>query len=98
MRLEAYRYRYTGNTSRKSDTYILTILFQMMSYSGVDYSIYIHREKPIIPHITIDDDDIETVNTCTLLGITQNEWLSWHNHIDKMYKKACQSLHFILQL
>ena len=56
------------------------------------------REKPTVPHVTTDDEDIERVNTCTLLGITLNEYLTWHNHIDKMYNKACQQLHFLLQL
>ena len=54
------------------------------------------REKPTFPHIPIVDEDIERVNTSTLLSITLNEYMTWHNHIEN--KKACQGLHFVLQL
>ena len=60
--------------------------------------ILMAREKLTVHQITIDDEYIERVNTCTFLGTTLNEYLNWDNHIDKVYKKACQWLHFVLQL
>ena len=48
------------------------------------------RENATVLHITIDDEDIERVNTCTLLGVIPNEYLTGHNHTDQVYIKACQ--------
>ena len=56
------------------------------------------REKPTVPQDTNDAEDIDIVNTCTLLAITLNEYLIWHKHSDKVYKKACQQQHIVLQL
>ena len=55
-------------------------------------------KPPTVPHIKIDGKDIERVESCTLLGITLNDQLSWHDHVDKLYKKATQRLHFLVQL
>ena len=55
------------------------------------------REKCTVANITIDDD-IDKVNICILLGIALNEYLIWYNHIDKVLKKTCQWLHFVLKL
>ena len=56
------------------------------------------KEKPTVPNIIIDGMNIERVQTCTLLGITLNEDLTWHDHIEKVYKKASQRLFFVAQL
>lgn len=48
-----------------------------------------------IPHITINGEDIERVSECKLLGVYLNDSLNWNLHVDKIYKKACQRLHFL---
>jgi hypothetical protein len=56
------------------------------------------KSPPLIPHITIDSKEIERVTSFKLLGIEINDNLNWNDHIEKVYKKACQRLYFISQL
>ena len=56
------------------------------------------RKIPDVPHIVIDGQDIERVPSCKLLGVTLNEKLTWDDHIDLLYKKCCQKLHFLTKL
>jgi hypothetical protein len=53
---------------------------------------------PQVPIISVENEAIERVNKCTLLGVVINDRLKWDDHIDKIYKKACSRLHFISQL
>ena len=56
------------------------------------------RDPPTVPKIKVDGCEIERVESCTLLGIQLNSSLTWNEHIDKVYKRANQRLHFIAQL
>ena len=56
------------------------------------------KDTPNIPHITIDNDPIERVDSCKLLGVELNDKLTWHQHINTQFKKASTRLFFISQL
>ena len=51
------------------------------------------REAP--DSITVDGLSIEHVTECKLLGVKLNNSLSWHTHVDKMYKPAASCLLFV---
>ena len=48
--------------------------------------------------ILIDGEKIERVNSCKLLRVALNDKLTWDNHIDILYRKCCQKLHFLAKL
>ena len=56
------------------------------------------KNPPLVPHIQVHGEDIERVATCTLLGITFNDSLTWSDHVDKLYKRASSRLYFLIQL
>ena len=53
------------------------------------------KVPPEVPHVTIKNEEVERVSDCKLLGVYLNDRLSWDTHIDKMYKRACQRVHFV---
>lgn len=53
---------------------------------------------PNVPAITINGSSIDRVNSCKLLGVIINDKLTWNEHVDKLYKKACSKLFFLSQL
>lgn len=59
---------------------------------------YAKKNPPIVPPIIIDHQDIERVTSCKLLGVMLNEKLTWDDHINMIYKKACQKLFFLTKL
>ena len=48
--------------------------------------------------ITVGDTPLEQISECKLLGVHLNNQLTWHTHVDHMYKRACTRLHFLAQL
>ena len=56
------------------------------------------KNPPEVPHIVIDGESIERVTSCKLLGIILNDKLNWEDHINAIYKKCCQKLHFLTKL
>jgi hypothetical protein len=63
-----------------------------------DMVVRFRREEPDIPSILVDGTPIARVTECKLLGVMLNNRLTWHTHVDAIYKKACSRLHFIAQL
>jgi hypothetical protein len=63
-----------------------------------DMVVSFTREEPDIPNILVDGTPIERVTECKLLGVMLNNRLTWHTHVDTIYKKACSRLHFVAQL
>ena len=53
---------------------------------------------PNLYDITIEGQPIESVQSCKLLGVTLNNKLTWHDHIDIIFKKGCQKIHFMTRL
>ncbi len=48
-----------------------------------------------VPPIVIDNKEIERVKCAKFLGVTLSADLSWETHIDNIYKKATQRVHYI---
>ena len=63
-----------------------------------DMIVSFAKEMPNVANIEVCGVSIERVETCKLLGVTLNNKLTWHNHIDEMMKKANTRLHFVTQL
>ena len=56
------------------------------------------KEETEVPNITVHGIPISRVTECKLLGIELNHKLSWHSHVDKMYKKGSSWLQFVNKL
>ena len=50
---------------------------------------------PDVPHLSVTGQEVDRVHECKLLGVYLNDKLNWDTHIDHVYKKACQRIHFI---
>ena len=48
--------------------------------------------------VSIDDKEIEVVNSAKLLGITISDNLTWNAHINELVKKTNKKLYFLVQL
>ena len=46
--------------------------------------------------VSIDDKEIEVVNSAKLLGITISDNLTWNAHINELVKKTSKKLYFIV--
>ena len=57
-----------------------------------------HNPVPHLPTILGNGVSLERVSSWTLVGIELINKLPWDNHVEKMHKKASQSLHFLPQL
>jgi len=51
-----------------------------------------------VPHIVIDDVDIERVNHAKMLGVTVSANLTWNAHVDNIVAKASKRLYMLYQL
>ena len=56
------------------------------------------KTPPAVPNIIVNNEVIERVSNITLLGIRLNEQLTWHDHVEYMYKKANKRFFFLSQL
>ena len=48
-----------------------------------------------VPHIIVQDQSVDRVKDFKLLGVYFNDKLNWETHVNHIYKKACQRIHFI---
>lgn len=53
------------------------------------------KVMPPVPHITVNGEEIERVSHCKLLGVYLNDQLNWNTHVDQIFKRASQRLHFL---
>ena len=56
------------------------------------------RNPEAFDSVSIDDKEIEVVNSAKLLGITISDNLTWNAHINELVKKTNKKLYFIVQL
>ncbi len=56
------------------------------------------KEHPGIPPITLDNQEIDSVKSAKLLGVTLSADLRWECHISNVYNKAVQRVHYITLL
>ena len=60
-----------------------------------EMTIYFGRKKTSINRITINNQQIETVNTFKLLGVILNDKLTWDDHVHYIVGKAAKRLYFL---
>ena len=56
------------------------------------------RNPEAFDSVSIDDKEIEVVNSAKLLGITISDNLTWNAHINELVKKTNKKLYFLVQL
>ena len=96
-------------SSDPSDSTLQTSVNDALNWSSSN-SMNIHPDKtkemlisfavdpPNVPKLALNGSPIERVHKCKLLGVILNDKLTWDDHVDKIYKKACSRLHFLGQL
>ena len=57
-----------------------------------------HQRGPLILHLNLDNHTIKQVNKHRLLGVTINNQLCWHDHIDNMCKKISRNLYTLSKI
>ena len=60
--------------------------------------ILFSRNPEAFDLVSIDDKEIEVVNSAKLLGITISDNLTWNAHINELVKKTSKKLYFLVQL
>ena len=53
--------------------------------------IHFGKQKPNVPPITVEGEDIERVQVAKLIGVYLNDTLTWSHHIDSILKKSQHS-------
>ena len=56
------------------------------------------KTQPNIPPVNFDEQSIEKVDTCKLLGVTISADLTWKHHVKNICKKASQRLYLLCLL
>lgn len=57
--------------------------------------VHYMKNPPDVPNINVQGQRVERVKECKLLGVYLNDKLNWNTHVDKIYRKASQRVHFI---
>ena len=56
------------------------------------------KSSETLPPIVLDSNEIVRVDHAKLLGVIISSDLSWERHVNYIYTKACQRLHFTVLL
>ena len=57
--------------------------------------IYLFRQQPPLPSLSIDNHHLDIVTSHKILGLTLQNDLKWGSHIDDMVRKGSKRLHII---
>jgi len=73
-------------------------LFPLNGEKTKELVISFSSDSPQLPGVCINGTPIKTIQSTKLLGLTNNDTLTWNDHIEELVKKASKKLYFLIQL